>query len=181
MTIVGWTVVASIVVGVVWGLVVPGEQLLVVAPDGGIPLTAESMHRFDAAAMFACFTAGLGAVVAVAAWTRASLRGPALVGSVLLACVLGAVVVAAVGDLVGVVRFQVPDVLTEGEIVTRGTGLGTPLVLLFAPLVASIALAVAAVLNAHDDLGSGRSATISRSPRPPAPTIPEGEAPRTRP
>ena len=147
--------VASALAGVLWGLLAPPEHLLVLAPDRGVSLTGESVHRFDAIGMFACAGLVVGILTAVAAWTARRSRGPVALGAVLGGSVVGACVMALGGIGVAALRFPDADTSTAGAVVAIAPGIGTPLVLIFQPLVACVVTLVLAALNPYDDLGVG--------------------------
>jgi hypothetical protein len=147
------TVVASALVGAIWGVLAPAEHLLVVAPDRGVTLTGESVHRFDAIGMFACAGLVVGILAAVAAWTARRSRGPVAVTAVLAGNIVGAGVMALAGLGVAALRFPGDDVSTPGTIVATAPGIGTLLVLVFQPLAACVVTLVLAALNPFDDLG----------------------------
>ncbi|MCQ4119101.1 DUF2567 domain-containing protein [Rhodococcus tibetensis] len=147
------TLVASALVGAMWGVLAPAEHLLVVAPDRGVSLTGESVHRFDAIGMFACAGLVVGIVAAVAAWAARRSRGPVALAAVVAGNAVGAGVMALGGLGVAALRFPDADVSTPGTIVAVGPGIGTLLVLLFQPLAACVVTLVLAALNPYDDLG----------------------------
>lgn len=147
------TVVASALVGVVWGLLAPAEHLLVVSAGRGVSLTGESVHRFDAAAMFACAGLVTGILAAAAAWTERRSRGPAALGALVAGAVVGAGAMALVGMGVAALRFPDPDTSESGLVVAMAPGIGTVLVLIFQPLAACVVTLVLAALNPYDDLG----------------------------
>nr|WP_240945421.1 DUF2567 domain-containing protein [Rhodococcus sp. HNM0569] len=150
----GGVLIASAVVGVAWGLLAPAEQVVVVADGSGVALTGESLHRFDAVAMLACAGVAVGVVSAVAAWGLRRARGVRLVAVVFVASVLGAMLSASVGDLVGSLRHQGAGTAETGEMVSVAPSVETLLVLVFQPLAACLVLAVLALLNPRDDLGA---------------------------
>ncbi|WP_072688570.1 DUF2567 domain-containing protein [Rhodococcus marinonascens] len=146
-------VTVSALVGVAWGVLAPPEQLLVVAPDRGVALTGESVHRFDAIGMFACAGLVVGILTAVAAWALRRSRGPVTFGAVLAGSAAGACVMALAGLGLAALRFPHPDTTATGTVVAVAPGIGTLLVLVFQPLVASVVTLVLAALNPYDDLG----------------------------
>ncbi|MDT2010044.1 DUF2567 domain-containing protein [Rhodococcus opacus] len=158
------TVVASALVGVLWGVLAPAEHLLVVAPGRGVSLTGESVHRFDAIGMFACAGLVVGILTAVAAWTARKGRGPVALGAVLGGSVVGACVMALGGIGVAALRFPDPDISTAGTVVAVAPGIGTLLVLIFQPLVACVVTLVLAALNPYDDLGVSDHPAVLEEP-----------------
>lgn len=139
--------------GVLWGILAPPERLLVVAPDRGVALTGESLHRFDAIGMFVCAGLVVGILTAVAAWTLRRSRGPVTFGAVLAGSAVGAGVMALAGLGVAALRFPHPAATATGTIVAVAPGIGTLLALIFQPLAASVVTLVLAALNPYDDLG----------------------------
>ncbi|GAA5059169.1 DUF2567 domain-containing protein [Nocardia callitridis] len=148
-------VVVSALLGVVWGRLVPGEQLLVVEPGRGSVLTGESAHEFDAVAIFACFGAALGVLSAFAAWRWRSARGPLLQVGLLLGSLLGAFVMARLGEQVAAWQYPRPHNPPVGQIVTLPVEMGSWLALIVQPLFASLVVMFLAALNSSDDLGVG--------------------------
>lgn len=140
--------------GLLWGLLAPGEQLVVVGDDRGIPLTGESLHAFDAAAIFVLITGVTALLTAVGAWRFARARGPVLFAGVLIGSVVGSLTTAVFGE--GVVRLRFPrsDTLDLHQIVAVAPGIGSILTFLVAPLVASATVLVLAAIDPRDDLGS---------------------------
>ncbi|MFI9510897.1 DUF2567 domain-containing protein [Nocardia sp. NPDC052566] len=152
--------------GVVWGLLAPGQQFLVVEPSGqcdkdalcGALLIGESAHRFDAVAIFLCLGAVIGVLCAAAAWRRRAMRGPALQLALLIASGVGAAVMWQVGDQVARWHHPKPTTPPVGQIVTIAPELDTWLALLLQPLVASLVVLFLAALSASEDLGTGNRA-----------------------
>ncbi|WP_378739507.1 DUF2567 domain-containing protein [Nocardia brasiliensis] len=145
--------------GVVWGLVAPSEQLLVVEPGRGGLLTGESMHQFDGVAMFVCFGAVLGLLSAVAAWRWRAVRGPLSQIGLFAGSVVGAVLMARVGEQVAEWRHPRPHDPPVGQIVELPIGVGSWLALIIQPLIASLLVLFLAALSSSEDLGTGSRAT----------------------
>lgn len=141
--------------GVVWAFLAPAVRLLVVAEDRGVVLTGESLHRFDAAAIFVGIGLVLGVLVAVVAWGIRRVRGPAAVAALVVGSVLGAVIAALVGRGVADLRFPHVDGPAVGTIVADAPGLSTPMVLVAQPLAAALTYLLLVSLSPHDDLGVG--------------------------
>lgn len=144
----------GVVGAVLWGLLAPGEQLVVVGDDRGVPLTGESAHVFDAVAIFVLITGVTALLTAVGAWRLARSRGPVLFAGVLLGSIVGTLTTAVFGEGVARLRFPRPDTLELHQIVTVAPGMGTILAFLVAPLVASAAVLVLASIDPRDDLGA---------------------------
>lgn len=143
--------------GILWGLIAPAQQVLVVATDRGAPLTGESAHEFDAVAIFACISAVVGLLLAVGAWRLARSRGPILYAGILIGSAVGAVTMAVVGE--GVARLRHPHVSNPQihDVVALAPGLGTVMVLIVAPLVASLVVLLMSALDKRDDLGAAKA------------------------
>lgn len=145
----------SVLVGIAWGFLAPPEHLLVVSEGRGVALTGESLHQFDASAVFIWLALIVGVLSAVAAWLARLSRGPYALGGLIIGSVVGAGLMALIGSGVAKLRFPVLDDSAVGDIVARAPNIGTLLVLLFQPLAACVVTLVLAVLNPYDDLGVG--------------------------
>jgi len=145
----------SVFVGVLWAFLAPAEHLLVVSEGRGVALTGESLHQFDASAVFIWLALIVGVLSAVAAWLARLSRGPYALGGLIVGSAVGAGLMALVGSGVTKLRFPAADNPAVGEIVARAPNIGTLLVLLFQPLAACVVTLVLAVLNPYDDLGVG--------------------------
>ncbi|MGI5220187.1 DUF2567 domain-containing protein [Nocardia sp. CA-290969] len=160
-------VVLSVVAGVVWGLLAPTELVLVVEPGRGATLVGESLHRFDALALFAGAGAVTGVLSAAAAWRWRRMRGPIQLIGLLLGSAAGAWVMAWAGEAVTTWNNPRPDDPPVGQIVALPVGLESPLVLLVQPLTAALVILVLAGLSATEDLGSGFMSPFGESrPQP---------------
>ncbi|MFE9579672.1 DUF2567 domain-containing protein [Nocardia sp. NPDC006044] len=148
-------IVVSALGGVGWGLLAPTEQLFVVEPGRGAVLTGESVHQFDAVAMFVCFGAVAGVLSAVATWRWRSQRGPLLQLGLLAGSLIGAVVMARLGEQVAEWYHPRPHDPPVGQIVELPTEVGTWLALIVQPLLASLLVLFFAALNSSEDLGTG--------------------------
>jgi hypothetical protein len=147
--------------GIAWGLLAPAEQDIVVAADRAVPLNGESGHEFDAVAIFACISAVLAVVIAVGAWLLVRPRGPVLYGGILLGSVTGAATMAVIGEGVARIRFPHVDEPQVDQIIALAPNIGTMLVLIVAPLVASLCVLIMATFSPHDNLGAPASARIA--------------------
>ncbi|MFD0000505.1 DUF2567 domain-containing protein [Nocardia sp. NPDC127526] len=148
--------VASMVGGVVWAFLAPAEQLLVVEPDRGAALTGESMHRFDAVAIFILIGAVTAVLSTAAAWRWRSMRGPVLLGGVFAGALIGAWLMRIVGEAIAEQlhsRPAHPAVHTVIEFAPTVEGWPA---LIVQPLLAAFVVLVLASLSTSDDLGSGR-------------------------
>ncbi|MCX5046041.1 DUF2567 domain-containing protein [Aldersonia sp. NBC_00410] len=145
-------VVLGAVGGIVWGLLAPPIQAIVVTAGRAAPVTGESDHEFDAVAIFACVSAVVAVLTAVGAWRLARPRGPVLYGGILLGSVTGAATMAVIGE--GVARLRHPHVQAPqvDELIALAPGIGTAMVLIVAPMIASLAILVLAIFNPRDDL-----------------------------
>lgn len=172
-------VAVSLVVGVLWGLVSPTEQLVVTQPGRGSALIGESLHQFDAVAIFVCFGAVTGLLAAVAAWRLLRrVRGPLLQSGVLSGSLVGAYAMAWSGETVGDLLHPRADDPAIGTIVTLSPGLGTDLALLVQPLVASLVVLFFSALSASDDLGTGYLSALGHAvPTPQWSAVPAFDSP----
>ncbi|WP_040795518.1 DUF2567 domain-containing protein [Nocardia higoensis] len=149
-------VAVSLALGALWGLVSPTEQLVVTQPGRGSALIGESLHQFDAVAMFVCFGAVTGLLAAVAVWRLLRpVRGPLLQLGLLSGSLVGAYAMAWSGETVGDLLHPRADDPAIGTVVTLSTGLGTDLALLVQPLIASLVVLLLVALSTSDDLGTG--------------------------
>ncbi|MFC8044970.1 DUF2567 domain-containing protein [Nocardia sp. NPDC057353] len=166
--------VVGALLGVAWGFLAPAERLIVVADGRGAPLTGESMHRFDALAIFVCLGAGLGLVSAAAAWRARSVRGPLLLVALLLGSFAGAYAMADIGELVAEMRNPRPDDPLVGQIVTLPAEVEAWQALLIQPLLAGLVFLFLAALSTAEDLGTGFTGPFGES-RPVRAAEPEPE------
>ncbi|WP_433579039.1 DUF2567 domain-containing protein [Nocardia brasiliensis] len=168
----------SALVGVLWGMVAPTEQLFVVEQGRGAVLTGESAHQFDAVAMFVCFGAVTGLLTAIAAWRRRVLRGPLLQIGLLVGSLLGAVVMAKLGEQVTEWAHPRPHDPPIGQIVELPSEMGSWLALIVQPLVASLIVLFCAALSPSEDLGTGTGPARATAPLGSfgAPAYPAGDA-----
>ncbi|MBB5917885.1 hypothetical protein BJY24_006797 [Nocardia transvalensis] len=153
--------VVSALGGVVWGLLAPPEQVVVVDAGRGVALTGESAHRFDAVAIFVCIALVTGLLTAAAAWRVRWVRGPLLQGGLLVGSLAGAWSMAWIGDQVaGALHPHAsnPPVHTIVELAavvspSQFTGWAQ---LVVQPLMASLVVLVLAALSTSEDLGAGQ-------------------------
>ncbi|MFC8528553.1 DUF2567 domain-containing protein [Nocardia sp. NPDC057227] len=155
--------VAGALLGVAWGFLAPAERLVVVTDGRGAPLTGESLHRFDALAIFVCLGAGLGLVSAAAAWRARSVRGPLVLLALLLGSAAGAYAMADIGELVAEVRNPRPDDPIVGQIVTLPAEVEAWQALLIQPLLAGLVVLFLAALSTAEDLGTGFTGPFGES------------------
>lgn len=155
--VIAGSLVVGVAVGVVWALVVPGEQLVMLGSGRLAILPGEDVHRFDAAAMFACLGVAVGTLTAAAAWTARASRGVVLLAAIVVGASLGTAASAVVGLGVQGLRFADASEVQASQIVATAPGLATWWMLLFAPLSAAVVVAVLALLSPRDDLGVGDS------------------------
>lgn len=150
--VVGISVVLSALCGILWGFLAPAQQLLVVAQDRGAALTGESLHRFDALALFAFASFGLGVIVPIACWLWKSERGPRLFVAVLVGALAGSLAAFLVGNGIAALRFPKADDPAIGSIVSVAPAIDTPLVLIVQALTASLVVLLLAAMNPNDNL-----------------------------
>lgn len=148
-------VLVSVLVGALWGLLAPTERVLVVEPGRGAALVGESLHRFDATALFAGAGAVTGFLSAVAAWRWRRMRGPLQCAGLLLGSVAGAQLMAWAGNMVATWDNPRPADPPVGQIVALPVELGTQLALVVQPLLAGLVILLLAGLSPAEDLGTG--------------------------
>ncbi|MFR9753091.1 DUF2567 domain-containing protein [Nocardia sp. 004] len=113
--------VVSAIAGVGWGFLAPTQQLLVLRPGRGATLTGESLHQFDALALFVLIGAVSGLLSAVAVWRWRSMRGPLVQLGLLIGSGLGALAMAGVGEQVAKWLHPRPHNPPVGQIVELPT------------------------------------------------------------
>ncbi|WP_433521858.1 DUF2567 domain-containing protein [Nocardia pseudovaccinii] len=162
-------VLLSVVGGVVWAFVAPAEQYLVVkarageVPAKGAALTGESVHQFDALAIFVCIGAVLGVLTAIGAWRWRRVRGPLLQLGLLIGSGAGAYVMSKVGEQIMQWQHPMPHDPAVGQIVLLPVDVGSWLALLVQPLLASLIVLFLAALSPTEDLGTGFSGPLGDS------------------
>jgi hypothetical protein len=148
----GVTIALSAVGGLLWGFLAPSQQLLVVAQDRGATLTGESLHRFDALALFVLVSFALGILVPIGWWLWISQRGPRLFVAVFVGSFVGSVAAVLVGNGVAALRFPRADEPAVGSIVRVAPSIDTPTALIVQALTASLVILLLAAMNPNDDL-----------------------------
>ncbi|BDT86359.1 DUF2567 domain-containing protein [Nocardia cyriacigeorgica] len=156
-------IVANLIGAVVWGLLAPAEQLLVVQPGRGAPLTGESAHRFDAVAIFVCIGAVIGLLAAVGAWRWRRVRGPIAYAGLLFGSVAGGYLMAWLGEYIAEANHPRPDDPPVGQIVALPPEVGTWMALVPQPLIASLVVLFLAALSTSEDLGTGYAGPLGGS------------------
>lgn len=144
--------------GVVWARIAPGEQVLVYADGSYIGLPTADYHPFDGLALLAFAGAGVGVVVAFAAWRVRAIRG----AGTLLTVVVSAAVGGAVAYLLGIALAGGVDPASVGKtdaasVVLAGADPGSPLVMIIEPLVAVALYTFLAAWDGRPDLGATRA------------------------
>lgn len=151
----GAVLVASALAGALWGLLAPTVRLLVLEPGQGSALTGESVHRFDALALFVLIGAVVGLLSAAATWQLRRVRGPILLLGLLLGSIIGALVMIGFGEAVAQWDNPRPVDPPVGNVVAVAPEVDTWLALIVQPLVASLLILVLVALSPTDDLGTG--------------------------
>ncbi|WP_084487569.1 DUF2567 domain-containing protein [Nocardia sienata] len=170
-------VLASALVGALWGLLAPTERVLVVEPGRGAALVGESLHRFDATALFTGAGAVTGFLSAVVAWRWRRMRGPLQSAGLLLGSVAGAWIMAWFGNAVVAWDNPRPHDPPVGQIVALPVELGTQLALVVQPLLAGLVILLLAGLSPAEDLGTGFASAFGDSrPQPYAESEGDGVA-----
>ncbi|PTR32320.1 uncharacterized protein DUF2567 [Rhodococcus sp. OK519] len=141
--------------GAVWALLAPAVHVLVVAESRGVVLTTESLHRFDAVAIFSGIAIVLGVLSAVVVWGMRKSRGPGAVAALIVGSAAGAGVAALVGMGLAGLRYPKPEGSAVDTVVAVAPGLSTPLVLVAQPLAAALIYLLLVSLSPDDDLGVG--------------------------
>ncbi|MFI8565019.1 DUF2567 domain-containing protein [Rhodococcus sp. NPDC078407] len=165
--VVAVSVALSALGGILWGLLAPAQQLLVVAQDRGAALTGESLHRFDSLAMFALISFVLGLVLPVGWWQWTAERGPRLFGAVFVGALAGSVVALGVGNGIAALRFPKADDPAVGSIVEVAPSIASPLALIVQALTASLVILLLAAMNPHDNLQYTEAEDAESEPFPP--------------
>ncbi|MFF0612472.1 DUF2567 domain-containing protein [Nocardia tengchongensis] len=155
----------SALAGVAWAHLAPAEQLLVVEPDRGTALTGESVHRFDALAIFVLIGIVLGVLGTVAAWRWRRVRGPVLLTGILLGSAVGAFLTKVVGEAVAEQRHVRPSHPPIHTIVEFAPSVEGWAALIAQPLAAAVVILLLAALSTADDLGTGEYLPFG-GPRP---------------
>ncbi|MEV6139731.1 DUF2567 domain-containing protein [Nocardia sp. NPDC051990] len=156
-------VLLSVLGGVLWAFAAPSEQYLVVkaragaVPAKGAALTGESVHQFDALAIFVCIGAVLGVLTAIGVWRWRRPRGPLLQLGLLIGSGAGAYVMAKVGEQIMQWQHPMPYDPSVGQIVRLPVEVGSWLALIVQPLFASLIVLFLAALSPTEDLGTGFS------------------------
>lgn len=151
----GAVLLASALAGALWGLLAPTVRLLVLEPGQGSALTGESVHRFDALALFVLIGAVVGLLSAAAVWQLRRVRGPILLLGLLLSSIIGALVMIGFGEAVAQWDNPRPVDPPVGNVVAVAPEVDTWLALIVQPLVASLLMLVLVALSPTDDLGTG--------------------------
>jgi hypothetical protein len=155
--------IVSALGGVVWGFLAPTEQLFVLKPGKGSTLTGESVHQFDALAIFVCIGAVTGVLSALGAWRRRAARGPLLLLGLLIGSIAGAFVMSKVGEQVMEWQHPRPHNPPVGQIVVVPVDVGSWLALIVQPLFAALVVLFLAALSPSADLGTGFAGPFGES------------------
>ncbi|MGV9677225.1 DUF2567 domain-containing protein [Nocardia sp. NPDC003482] len=168
----GWFTAALLLVsalgGVVWALLAPTEKVVVLEPGRGAALTGESVHRFDAVAVFVCIGAVVGLVSAVAVWRLLRrVRGPIMQCALLFGSLAGAWLMARCGEFVAGQLHSRPDHPAVHTIVEFAPTVTGWTALVVQPLLASLVILVGSALSTSEDLGAGAPVSESSGGRRP--------------
>ncbi len=123
VVVLGVLLAVGAVGGIVWGLVVPGVTGVVVAPGRAGALGADTGHRFDAVALFACISMVVGVLAGVVVWSVRALRGPLGAVLVTVGTIAGGALGAWLGGLVAHVRHPGPGGTAVGRYFASAPGL----------------------------------------------------------
>lgn len=158
--------------GVVWVRIAPSQQVLVY-PDGSyVSLPTADYHPFDGLALMAFAGAGVGLILAVAAWRVRAIRGT----GTLLTLFGSAAVSAALAYALGVALAGGADPAAVGKtghasIVLAGADPGSPLVIIMEPLVAVAVYTFLVAWDGRPDLGATRTAALPDAQGQPGPGV----------
>ncbi|GAC69989.1 DUF2567 domain-containing protein [Gordonia soli] len=179
--IVGVTLLASVVLGLVWAWVTPTMSGRVVSADAAIIPGDQAGEEFGGVAVFLILQFAFGVLVTLLAWFVArNRRGPLGFGVLAVASILGSGLAAWIGTLVADWRFDdprtlpvgarfsvTPDLWLEGAI---RDGAAQPWVILVgAPIAVALTYLLLALLSRDADLGVG---DLRRTPPPSPPGAP---------
>ncbi|MGB3772409.1 MAG: DUF2567 domain-containing protein [Rhodococcus sp. (in: high G+C Gram-positive bacteria)] len=153
----------GMLLGLLWALAAPPEQVAALGDGRALVLTGESDHRFDAVALFLLITAAAGVVVTVGVWAAVPTRGPRLAVETVVSALLGSAVAAGVGIAISAVLNGSADGATSGDVVSLAPGLSTPLVVIAQPLAAAVTLVMLAAMSSSDDLSRSGSQTSNHA------------------
>ncbi len=158
--------VVSLIGGGAWGLLAPTEKTLVVGGGSPVPapLTGESVHRFDAVAIFACVGLVAGLLSAAAVWRRRGARGPIMATGLLLGSLAGAWLMSWFGGRVAGWIHPQPNNPPVRSVVELAPTVEGWTVLLLQPLLAGLVILVLSALSTSEDLGSRRSHPADEPP-----------------
>ncbi|MGZ8180174.1 DUF2567 domain-containing protein [Williamsia sp. SKLECPSW1] len=170
--------------GIVWGLIVPGVTGVVVAPGRAGTLGADTGHRFDAVALFACVSLVAGVIGGVGAWWARPVRGSVAVVAATAGAMAGSAVAVWIGGLIASARLPGPSTTPVGGFFRTAPSLrldGAALdavgalglswaVVIFAPLGVLLAYLPALLMAGRADLGvetpTGDGPRVTESPLP---------------
>lgn len=167
--VIGVTLLLGVVAGSVWATVTPAMSGHISA-QGALVQPQEFGEEFAGVAVFALLMLGYGAVAAVLAWFIArAWRGlpgyVAILGSVIVGTVIAGFVGTWIADwqfgdvhshTIGAAFKAVPDLWLSGA--TRGGMSGPWVLVLCAPLGATLVYLVHTLVTRHADLGVGDGA-----------------------
>lgn len=156
--------VVSLIGGGVWGLLAPTQKSLVVPGDDPIALTGESMHRFDAVAIFACVGLVAGLLSAAAVWRWRAVRGPVILVALLAGSLAGAWLMSWFGEQVAGWIHPRPDNPPVRTVVELAPVVDGWTVLLIQPLLAGLVVLLLSALSTSEDLGAGLPARAEETP-----------------
>lgn len=139
-------------VGWLWSLLAPPVRM-VIGQDGPVPLTAESLHRFDALVLFTLLCLAAGIVTGVGVWFLRERRGPVVMIAAVLGSGLGGWLASLVGQAWAGGRFPAPASVAVLDVVPEAPQLESIWGLLAWPLATALAYGLLAAWNGMDDLG----------------------------
>ena len=180
-------VLVGVVWGLIWGLLTPGIDGRVIAPNKAVA-TGDTTTDFTAIGVYFAVAMIAGVILAVVFWMPPKMRGPAGVAGLAFGAIAAGIIAVWVGDLVARLRFpgrdgvpvdgdftQAPSLRMADAYLDIGGGIGFSWALLVvAPLTALLTYLVLVVMNRSGDLGSPADSAPVVSP-----TVTSNELPHT--
>ncbi|MEP6561455.1 MAG: DUF2567 domain-containing protein [Nakamurella sp.] len=163
LLVLGGSVLAGVLQGVVWAFAAPGVPYKVLADGrfGALPTT--STYHFVGVAAFTLSGIALGVLLAAGAWQARSARGWHMVITLIAGSFVGAAIAWGLGILLapGVDPASVGASAAD-SIVTAPPSIGTWLVILAQPALAAALYTWLVAWNGQPDLGRGVVSSVTR-------------------
>ncbi|MCE5292338.1 MAG: DUF2567 domain-containing protein [Nocardiaceae bacterium] len=161
--------IVNMLAGLAWAFIARPVRFVIVDNGLGQSLDGETANQFGAIGWLALIGAAIGLVVGIAAWSYREQRGVPLLYVIVAVCALGALAMAAIGELIVRLRYPIVDDPKIGSVVSIAPKIfdGTiPVALVLEPLIAAVVIFVMAALSPFDDLGTGRHAGTAETAVP---------------